>query len=153
MPSEGYTVAEDGTRTKQELANAYSDQAAHLRRLDEWGFKQHLYRAFVYSGGDDRLPYSILTTINEYGSDEQAEAALQWLRQLGTATGAQDAEAPQLGDSAVALTVPTAAGVSTASIYIRQGPTLFVYFGEGGDPLPAIATVATNVFNRTATSQ
>jgi hypothetical protein len=150
MPGEGYTIAEEGSRTAQELANAYSDQAAHLRRLEEWGFKQHLYRAFSRSsaGASDPLPYSILSTINEYGSDEQAEAALQWLRQLGAATGAADAEAPTLGDNAVALTVPTSDGVQTASIYVRDGPVLFVYFAEGGDPLPAISHVATTVFGR-----
>jgi hypothetical protein len=150
MPGEGYTIAEEGSRTAQELANAYSDQAAHLRRLEEWGFKQHLYRAFSRSsaGANDPLPYSILSTINEYGSDEQAEAALQWLRQLGAATGATDAEAPTLGDNAVALTVPTSDGVQTASIYVRDGPVLFVYFAEGGDPLPAISHVATTVFGR-----
>jgi len=150
MPGDGYFVAEEGSRTAQELANAYVDQAAHLRRLGEWGFKQHLYRAFARSSSSDTdtLPYAILTTINEYGSDEQADAALEWLRQLGTATGATPAEAPQIGENAVALTVPTSTGVPTASVYIRQGPTLFVYFGEGGDPLAAISTVAANVFSR-----
>jgi hypothetical protein len=150
MPGQGYTIAEEGTRTAEELANAYSDRAAHLRRLDEWGFKQHLFRAFTRSpeGPNDPLPYTILTTINAYGSDEQAEAALQWLRQLGTATGATDAAAPSLGDSVVALTVPTSDGVPTASIYVRDGTVLFVYFAQGGDPLPAVSTIATRVFDR-----
>ena len=150
LPGEGYTIAEEGSRTAQELAEAYTDSAAHLRRLEEWGFKQHLFRAFTRdaSGDNDPLPYTILATINEYGSDEQAEAALQWLRQLGTATGATTAEAPRIGDNAVAITVPTQTGVPTASIYVRDGAVLFVYFAEGGDPLPAITEVATNVFSR-----
>lgn len=149
MPGQGYTIAEEGTRTAQELASAYSDAPAHLRRLEEWGFKQHLFRAFTRESADDgRLPPFILATINEYGSDEQAEAALQWLRQLGTATGATDAQAPSIGDNAVALTVPTSTGVPTASIYVREGPVLFVYFAEGGDPLPAVDSIATKVFGR-----
>ncbi len=149
MPAQGYTIAEEGTRTAEELANAYADRAAHLRRLEEWGFQQHLFRAFMRTTSDnDQLPYSILTTINEYGSDEQAEAALQWLRQLGTATGATAAEAPRVGDNAVALTVPTSDGVPTASIYVREGPILFVYFAEGGDPLPVISEITATVFDR-----
>lgn len=149
MPGQGYTIAEEGTRTAQELAEAYSDAPAHLRRLEEWGFKQHLFRAFSRSDSNDgRLPPNILATINEYGSDEQAEAALQWLRQLGTATGATPADAPAVGDNAVALTVPTSDGVPTASIYVREGPVLFVYFAEGGDPLPAVDGIATKVFGR-----
>lgn len=149
MPAQGYTIAEEGTRTAEELANAYADAPAHLRRLDEWGFKQHLYRAFRPSSAEnDQLPPFILGTINEYGSDEQAEAALQWLKQLGTATGATDAEPPRVGDNAVALTVPTSDGVPTASVYVRDGAVLFVYFAEGGDPLPAVVGIATKVFDR-----
>jgi len=147
MPGQGYTIAEEGTRTAEELANAYADAPAHLRRLDEWGFRQHLFRSFTRTGSEnDQLPPVILTTINEYGSDEQAEAALQWLRQLGTATGATDAEAPQLGDNVVALTVPTSTGVPTASIYVREGAVLFVYYAEGGNPLPVVDDIATKVF-------
>ncbi len=149
MPGQGYSIAEEGTRTAQELANAYADAPAHLRRLEEWGFKQHFFRAFNRASGEgDKLPPTILTTINEYGSDEQAEAALQWLRQLGTATGATPADAPKIGDNAVALTVPTSTGVPTASIYVREGPVLFVYFAQGGDPLPAVDSVARKVFER-----
>ncbi|MGE3845149.1 MAG: hypothetical protein AB7I50_26615 [Vicinamibacterales bacterium] len=149
MPGAEYTIAEEGTRTAEELAEAYADPAAHLRRLDEWGFKRHIFRAFsLENSNDNRLPPTILATINLYGSDEQAEDALQWLRQLGTATGATDAEAPSIGDNAVALTVPTSDGVSTASIYVRDGAILFVYFAEGGDPLPAVTGIATKVFSR-----
>ena len=149
MPAQGYTIAEEGTRTAEELANAYADAPAHLRRLEEWGFKQHLFRAFARpSSENNQLPPVILSTINEYGSDEQAEAALQWLRQLGTATGATAADAPRVGDAAVALTVPTSDGVPTASVYVRDGPVLFVYFAEGGDPLPVVSDIATKVFGR-----
>jgi hypothetical protein len=149
MPGAGYTIAEEGTRTAEELAEAYADPAAHLRRLDEWGFKRHIFRAFsLENSNDNRLPPTILATINLYGSDEQAEDALQWLRQLGTATGATDAEAPSIGDNAVALTLPTSDGVPTASIYVRDGAILFVYFAEGGDPLPAVTGIATKVFSR-----
>lgn len=149
MPGQGYTITEEGTHTAEELAEAYSDAAAHLRRLEEWGFKRHLYRAFTHDSADnDPLPPYILTTINEYGSDEQAESALQWLSQLGTATGATPAEPPKIGDNAVAQTVPTSSGVPTASIYVRDGAVLFVYFAQGGDPLPAVDSIATKVFSR-----
>lgn len=149
MPGDGYIVADEGTRTAEDLAEAYADPAAHLRRLEEWGFKRHLYRAFSRDGsGSGTLPPSILATINEYGSDEQAEAALQWLRQLGAATGAEAAEAPPVGDNAVAQTVATADGVPTASVYVRDGAVLFVYFAQGGDPLPAVSSIAVKAFGR-----
>jgi hypothetical protein len=149
LPNERYAIAEEGTRSAEDLAAAYSDVVAHLRRLDEWGFKQHVFRAFSLTGADDdTLPHLILTTINAYGSAEQAEAALQWLQQYGTATGATESDPPSVGEQAVALTVPTSTGIPTASIYVRQGSLLFVYFAEGGDPLPIVDSIATKVFSR-----
>ena len=150
LPGQGYTITEEGTRSAQDLANAYSDAAAHLRRLEEWGFQRHVFRAFArnQSGDQDPLPPLILATINEYGSPEQAEQALQWLRSLTTSQGGVEAEAPRVGDSAVALTLPTAAGVPTASVYVRRGPHVYVYFAEGGDPLAAVQGIAQKVFRR-----
>jgi hypothetical protein len=147
---EGYTIAEEGTRSAQELANAYADSTAHLQRLNEWGFKQHVYRSFSRSDAveNQQLPYSILTTINVYGSPDQASAAVKWLKSLATAQGASEATAPAVGDEAVAVTQSTSSGVPTASVYIRQAATVYVYFAEGGDPLPAMSTIAQNVFTR-----
>lgn len=150
LPSggEGYTIAEEGTRSAQELANAYSDPAAHLQRLNTWGFKRHVFRAFVRGDEADGRPSTILTTINEYGSPDQASDALLWLNRLATTQGATEAEPPALGDEAVAVTQPTAGGVPTASIYVRDGAYVYVYFAQGGDPLPAISSIAATALSR-----
>jgi hypothetical protein len=148
LPAEGYIIAEEGSRTAQELANAYSDNAAHLDRLNEWGFKRHVFRSFSGPTDSADLPYLILTTVNEYGSPEQAEDALQWLKILGTTQGASEVDPPRVGDSAVALTLPTASGDATASIYVRNGAVVYVYFAEGGKPLPIVEAIAEKVFAR-----
>lgn len=150
VPGEGWSVAEEGTRTAQELADAYQDSAAHLARLEQWGFKAHFYRAFARSstGDTDPVPTTALTTINEYGSPEQAEEALAFLKGLGVSQGAQEVDPPDVGDNAVAITLPTAAGIPTASLYVRHGSSIFVYFAQGGDPLPTVAAIATAVFQR-----
>jgi hypothetical protein len=146
----GYTIAEEGTRSAQDLANAYADPAAHLQRLNEWGFKQHVYRSFslAASANDPKLPYTILTTINEYGSPEQASDAVKWLKSLATAQGASEATAPTVGDEVVAITQPTSNGEPTASIYVRRDSIVYVYFAQGGDPLPAVSSTAERVFAR-----
>jgi hypothetical protein len=146
----GYTIAEEGTRSAQDLANAYADPAAHLQRLNEWGFKQHVYRSFTLAqnASDPKLPYTILTTINEYGSPEQASDAVKWLKSLAMAQGASEATAPTIADEVVAITQPTSNGEPTASIYARRGATVYVYFAQGGDPLPAISSIAERVFAR-----
>jgi hypothetical protein len=150
LPGQGFIIAEEGTRTAEELAAAYADPAAHLRRLEEWGFERHAFRAFSResSGADDPLPPSILATINEYGSPEQAEQALQWLLRLATSQGATEVEPPRVGENAVAVALPTSSGVPTASIYVRQGAFVFIYFAQGGDPLAAVKGIAQKVFDR-----
>lgn len=143
----GYIIAEEGSRSAQELAT-YSDPAAHLQRLNSWGFKRHVFRAFARDDEAGGLPLTILATINEYGSPDQATDALTWLQRLATTQGATEAEPPKLGDEAVAVTQPTASGVPTASIYVRVGATVFVYFAQGGDPLPAVSSIASTVLSR-----
>lgn len=148
--SPDYVLQEEGTRSAQELANAYMDSGAHLQRLQDWGFEQHVFRAFVRPGGNegDPEPDYILATINEYGSDEHAAEALNWLFRLGTSQGATEAEAPDVGDSSVAITIPTTGGEPTASIYIRVDQFVYIYFAQGGDPLPALSDIAVRVFSR-----
>lgn len=150
MPGEGFIIAEEGSRTAQDLANAYADPAAHLQRLNEWGFRRHVYRAFSrdVAGETDALPTTILTTVNEYGSPEQAEEAIEWLARLARTQGATEAEGVGFGDRVEAFTIPTASGYPTASIYIRFGASILVYYAEGGDPLPALIQIATAVSRR-----
>jgi hypothetical protein len=148
LPAEGYIIAEEGNRSAQELANAYSDPSAHLNRLNDWGFKRHVYRAFSGPSAAENEPYAVLTTVNEYGSAEQATDALEWLRRLATTQGAEEVDPPRVGDGAVSLTLPTAGGIPTASIYVRRDAIIYVYFAEGGDPLPFIEAIAESVFAR-----
>jgi hypothetical protein len=149
MPGPEFTPAEEGSRTAQELANAYADPVAHLQRLEDWGFQEHVFRAFSRTpAAGDTLPYYVLSTINEYGSPEQADAALQWLRASQTTLGATLQDAPDIGDDRVALTVNTRDGIPTASLYVRSGNHVFIFFAEGGDPLPSVVSVAQRVFER-----
>lgn len=150
LEGSGYQLLEEGTRSAQDLANAYADPGAHLQRLQDWGFSQHVFRSFLRPGGNegDPEPDFILATVNEYGSPEQAEDALVWLFRLGTTQGAAEAEAPEIGDSRVALTVPTSDGQPTASVYVRRDQFVFIFFAQGGEPLPAMTGLAERVFSR-----
>lgn len=145
----GYVVADQGERSDQQLAQAYSDPTAHLLRLEEWGFRQHVYREFTRQAAeDDPLPAYVLGTVNVYGSPEQADLAFQWLEDLQINQGARTAAAPELGDAAVAITVATQQGIPTASAYVRFGSSTYIYYAEGGDPLPEVIAVAERVFER-----
>ena len=48
----------------------------------------------------------------------------------------------------MAVTVPTAQGEQTASIYVRLGDSTYVYYGQGNDPLPVVTELAERVFER-----
>lgn len=144
-----YVVANQGERSSEQLAGAYADPTAHLLRLDEWGFKQHVFREFTKAeGAVEALPAYVLATVNVYGSPEQADLALQWLEDFQVNQGAQSVEAPDLGDAAVAVTLPTRDGEQTASVYIRLGPSTYIYYAEGNDPLPEVVAIAGHVFDR-----
>ena len=51
------------------------------------------------------LPYDVLATVNEYGSPEQANDALLWLKSLALSQGASEVDPPRVGDASVALTL------------------------------------------------
>jgi hypothetical protein len=150
LGADGYEVLEEGTRSAQELANAYAEPGAHLQRLQDWGFVEHHYRSFIRPAGvdGDTEPDFVLATVNEYGSDEQAEQALVWLFRLGTSQGASEADAPEVGDNRLAITFPTADGIPTASLYVRRAQYIYIFFAQGGDPLPMLQNIATRVFSR-----
>ncbi len=145
----GYIVADEGERSQEQLAGAYDDQTAHLLRLEEWGFRQHVYREFTRQASDanQRPPY-VLATVNVYGSPAQANDAFKWLEDLQLNQGAKNAAAPEIGDAAVAITVATQEGIPTASVYVLYGSSTFVYYAQGGDPLPEVIAVAERVFER-----
>jgi hypothetical protein len=146
----GFTLANQGARTALELANAYEDSGAHLDRLNEWGFREHVFREFTHqrTGDDDPLPAFVLATVNEYGSPEQADLALAWLMTLNTSQGQTLADPPEVGDNGFASTVTTAAGQPSATIFIRLEERVYAYYAEEGDPLPFVSQLAERVFER-----
>lgn len=149
LPQDGYIIADQGERSDEQLARAYADPTAHLLRLEEWGFRQHVYREFTrQAGDDDPRPGYVLATVNVYGSPEQADIAFQWLEDLQLNQGARTADAPVLGDGSVAITVTTQQGEPTASVYVRDGASTYIYYAEGGDPLPHVTELAERVFER-----
>lgn len=149
LSESGYVVADQGERSDEQLARAYADPTAHLLRLEEWGFRQHVYREFTrQAADDDPVPSYVLGTVNVYGSPEQADAAFQWLEDLQINQGARAATALELGDATVAITLATAQGVPTASVYVLFGSSTYIYYAEGGDPLPTVTAIAEQVFER-----
>lgn len=151
LPSEGFVIASEGTRTAIELANGYADPSAHLDRLNQWGFTKHYFRQFRHeaTGEDDPLPTFVLTTGNVYGSPEQAAAALTWLQQQNQQLGHEFVDPPpELGDAASASTVPTVDGIPTAIEFVQVGNRLYAFFAQGGDPLPFIQQMAEKTITR-----
>lgn len=147
LPGEGFFLANQGSLTALDLANSYQDASAHLERLDEWGFTEHVFREFSResTGPDDPLPGYVLTTVNEYGSGDQAADALDWLRSLNASQGQVFVDPdPELGDGAFASSVETADGSSTAIVYVQIGARVYAYFAQGGEPLEFVLELSTD---------
>ena len=151
LPGENYFLANEGTQSALDLANSYQDSSAHLERLDEWGFREHIFREYSHesTGEGDPLPGYVLTTVNEYGSDEQAADALDWLRSLNASQGQEFVDPdPDLADGAFASSVGTADGTRTAIVYVQLGPRVYAYFAQGGEPLDFVLELATDNTSR-----
>ncbi|CAN5620610.1 hypothetical protein BH23CHL2_BH23CHL2_09620 [soil metagenome] len=147
LPGEGFFLANQGTLTALDLANSYQDASAHLERLDNWGFKEHVFREYSrdLTGPDDPIPGYVLTTVNEYGSGDQAADALDWLRSLNASQGQVFVDPdPDLGDGAFASSVETADGSSTAIVYVQIGARVYAYFAQGGEPLDFVLELSTD---------
>ncbi len=141
----GFFLANQGSLSALDLANSYNDSSAHLERLDEWGFKEHLFREFGRdSAGDaDPVPLYLLTTVNEYGSPEQALDAMDWLRALNSSQGHEFVDpAPEIGDLTIASGVETADGTPSAIVFVQMGPRIYAYFAQSGDPLAFVLALA-----------
>jgi hypothetical protein len=150
VPGEGFVLANQGSQTALELANAYTDSAAHLERLTSWGFAEHHFREFgrEAAGPEDPVPNYVLTTVNVYGSPELADEAIAWFDEFNRLRGYQDVNPPAVGDNSIASTVPTADGTPTAITFIRLGSRVYVYFASGGHPMPLLTEMAQNTFAR-----
>ena len=151
-PEAGYVVADQGERTADQLAQAYMDSNAHLARLEEWGFVQHVFREFTRgeSGPEDTLPTYVLATVNVYGSPEQADMAMQWIERSQISQGSIVVDAPDVGDAAIALTHRTSQGEDAAWVVYRYGSRVYIYYAQGNQPLDEVFTVAERVFERIA---
>lgn len=152
LPGDGFVLANQGSRTALELANAYSDSSAHLERLTTWGFAEHHFREFSResTGPEDPVPNYVLATVNVYGTPELANEAIEWFDEFNRLQGHQVVDPPPVGENAIASEVPTADGTPTAITFIRLGPRVYVYFASGGHPMSLLTQMAQNTFARIA---
>lgn len=141
----GFYLANQGSQSALDLANSYSDSSAHLERLDNWGFKEHQFREFGRepTGPDDPLPVYVLATVNEYGSPEQANEAMDWLESLNRSQGHEFVDPPPtFGDRTIASSVATADGAPSSIVFVQIGPRVYAYFAQGGQPLDFVLRLA-----------
>lgn len=154
FPSGNFALANQGSRTAVDLANAYQDSGSHLERLNTWGFKEHVFREFTHQrpGPEDPSPSYFLATVNAYGSPEQADMFFEWWTEFSHTQGHSEVEPPDIGDYAYATTVPTAEGKPTAFLFVRRGARIYAYYAEEGKPVEMVNQVATIVFERINTA-
>lgn len=126
---EGLVTIQDGTRTLEDVAGGFSDPDATIDQFLEWGWQNNVVRAFHVPEGAEADPGEIdgiYMSVHEFGSPEDAAAALDYSVDAHMAGGGDDIdEMPdiQMGDYSRVLYGELSYG-DEITFYVQQGNVL-----------------------------
>ncbi len=141
-------VSGDLTRTVDEVAGALGGNRLAETNLDTWGWSGNVERQFSSADPasvDPAATSFITVSIHGFGSAEACAEALVFFSDIVAEGGAEDAEAPELGDSARMLTSTADDGTTIVALYVQDGAVLYRFGGASleGDPSQDVIDVAT----------
>jgi hypothetical protein len=151
---EGFEETDDGKLSKAEVAGSFSNADDAAAKLDEWQWKDNVYRIFELSADREHAPEDVTylyVSIHRFGSAEAAGAALPYFAgEVQNARGLAPVETDQqLGDQMIAV-AGGAAGTNEVGLYIRDGARVVrvTAFSEAGDALDDALALADKVLNK-----
>ncbi|MGH9173726.1 MAG: hypothetical protein ACRD1H_05195, partial [Vicinamibacterales bacterium] len=160
LPPE-FSIFDDLVITAEEVASDYPDPAAHLQRLEEWGFQGLVARWY-------QLPESLLVNdrmnimsvgIYQYGSNEQAIAAVEWgiqdFRECGCFDHLGEPVFTPAWDRILSVSGRTIYGEENFNIsraYLIKNAIVIRVEGRAGevDPTPEVDTFVQSVYGQQA---
>jgi hypothetical protein len=151
---EGFEQSDDGKLTKEDVAASFSNADEAAQKLDEWEWKDNVYRMFDLAADRDPKPEDVTylyVSIHRFGSAEAAAAALPYFAgevQNVRGLAAVDTD-KQLGDQMMAVAGGTT-GSNEVGLYIRDGARLIrvTAFSEAGDSMDDALALAEKVLNK-----
>jgi type II secretory pathway pseudopilin PulG len=151
---DGFEQSDDGKLSKTDVAESFTNSDDAAQKLDEWEWKDNVYRIFELSADREHAPEDVTylyVSIHRFGSAEAAGAALPYF--AGEVQNARNL-APidtdkQLGDQMIAV-AGGAAGSNEVGLYIRDGARVIrvTAFSESGDALDDALALAEKVLNK-----
>jgi type II secretory pathway pseudopilin PulG len=151
---EGFEQTDDGKLSKAEVAGSFSNSDDAAAKLDEWQWKDNVYRIFELSAEREHAPEDVTylyVSIHRFGSAEAAGAALPYFAgEVQNARGLAPVETDkQLGDQMIAV-AGGAAGTNEVGLYIRDGARVIrvTAFSESGDAVDDALALAEKVLNK-----
>jgi hypothetical protein len=145
---ETLTVSGDLTRTEEEVAGALGGNRLAETNLETWGWSGNVERQFSSADPasvDPTATSFITVSIHGFGSAESCAEALVFFSDIVVESGAEEVEAPELGDSARMLTSTADDGTTIVALYVQDGAVLYRFGGASleGDPSQDVIDVAT----------
>ena len=157
MP-EGLTASEDNERSFEDVVSALGggpDNPDVEQNLEEWGWSANVERTFSAPNPEELAPDAttvLLVSIHGFESEDAASDALTFYADTLAATGQEEGEAPNLGDSARLLQTVDGDGATIVSLYVQEGNVVYRIVGisPGGDPTSVVNDVADQLLERNA---
>jgi hypothetical protein len=151
---DGFTQTENGKLTKDDVARSFSDPADAAAKLDDWQWKENVYRIYEIPADADHAVDDVTylyVSIHRFASSDDASAALPFFAQgVESARKLHEVDInEQLGDEMIAAAGPDD-GSNEVTLYIRNGNRLIrvTAFAESGDSTDEAVTLAKKVLGK-----
>jgi hypothetical protein len=148
---DGFTQTDNGKLAKEEVSASFSDPADAATKLDDWQWKENVYRIYEIPADADHAADDVTylyVSVHRFGSSDDASAALPFFAQeIESARDLHEIDIDQqLGDEMVAAAGPKD-GSNEVTLYIRQGNRLIrvTAFADSGDSTDEAVKLAKKV--------
>ncbi len=149
----GFVVTQDDERTLDQVAASLGDPAETTPLLEEWGWRQNLFRTFENPGAEipeDATNY-VDVSLHRFGNAESTGEALDYFSDaVVAAQGLSEIRVDRVGDEVRALSGNPEGTANLVVLYVRDGPTLIRIGGSSpaGDPTEDVLALAREVVER-----
>lgn len=148
----GLLEAENTTRSLAELAQVFTNPDDAATRLDGWGWRENVWRAFAHPAGagpPHRTTY-LYSSIHRFSTADGVATAMRYFaNDAATALDLHGVDVEPIGDEAIALR-GALQGVNRVVVYVRQGPIMLASGGDSvaGDPYADMVAIGQTVADR-----
>jgi len=145
-----FARTEDDKRTREAVADSFSDPEDALSKLEGWKWRENAYRTFEIPAGDNPLASEttvVNISIHRFGEEQGAKDALNYFAEdVITTQGLEEFRIDRIGEQTRALR-GDAEGSNLVVLYVRNGNYLIRIGGYSleGDPTEDLIALAQSI--------